>query len=479
MRIAISTILALCVACSGGSTKPKAPEGAAGGYTATRWVPGNASFVLTARTVREAQQGVRNLVETVLPLTGLSVDELSRELGETLQVDPLSPDGLANIGIDLEGGVAVFSDNFNPTIVARLSSAPAFRAFIERQPNLKMQSVVDGGVEVFTANLRHDARISWAIADDWLWVHVKLPDALDDSATWFAASRKPSAPTWTAELSASTPVAGFLDLAKYVGDFTARHTESPRGRLLLTCLKSLPVGRVSLALAGDAKQANARIAMEIGPRINDIVAAKIPAGFAAAAAQAPLAVQLNVGARFVRDHHPACFEYLRIGEVTGELGIDAGRGYLRTFDPDNKDGSGAVALDLAHPRYIEAQLGKIPLRSAFERSRTFEGMKGKALSIPTFPTIEYVLQPTAAFAGIGEGQLSTMIGNGAPVAGPLFDITAQPPGLSIESWTALLELLDIDDAKPIATRLQNWRQLRVNLTIEGTRLVLAATGTRR
>jgi hypothetical protein len=476
-------ILVLCAAslfaCSGGGGKSvTTPANAAvNGYSATRWVPGNVTYLLTSRTNREAQQAVRDLIETFGPLVQLDIDEVSREITRLLLVDTLSPEAVAGIGIDLEGGFALFSEGYNPTVVTKLASPPAFRAFIERQQNLKLQSVVEGGIEVFTAPLSGKVRVSWAIADDWLWVHLLLPDVPDDSATWLAASRKPSAPTWAAELSAANaPVAGFIDTARLLTEAASRATGGVQA-----CLQSLPFGRTSLALAGDAKQANARVAIELGtaaPAFAKLVDG-IPDGFAAATAQVPLAIQMNANLQRVAAAYGACFQLTGLADELAEFGVSSGRGYLRTFDPDNKSGSGALSLDLTHAKFVNDQIGRIPMRSAFERSRTIAGLPGKALSIPTFPTIEYIIQPTVAYAGIGDGQLSTMIGKGGRVPGPVLEVAVQPQGLSTESWSELFELLEIDNAKRVAERLQRWRQARVNLTIEGSRLVLAATGTRR
>lgn len=481
-QVICRVVLALCAvslsACSGGrSAKPTGPATAVGGFSATRWVPGNVSYLLTARTNREAQQSVRDLIETFGPFINLGIDEVSREITRVLLVDTLSPEAVSGIGIDLEGGFAVFSEGYNPTVVTKLASAQAFRAFIERQQDLKLQSVVDGGVEVFTAPLAGKVRVSWAIADDWLWVHLLLPDFADDSATWFAASRKPSAPTWSAELAAANaPVAGFVDTARILGEAAGRMNETDKA-----CLQSLPFGRTSIALGGDATQANARVAIELGAASADLAAALdgIPDGFAAATAQVPIAIQMNVNLQRLRAKYETCLRLTGLVDELEEFGVGSGRGYLRSFDPDNKTGSGAVSLDLTHARFIEAQVSRIPMRSAFERSRTIAGMPGKALSIPTFPTIEYIVQPNLALAGIGDGQLATMIGKGGRVPGPVLEVAVQPQGLSVESWSELFALLDIDNAKRVAERLQRWRQARVNLTIEGSRLVLAATGTRR
>ena len=481
-------ILVLCAAAllaCGAKSNRTGPSGSAavGAYTATRWIPAKASYAITSRTVREAQQGVRDLIETFGVLADVSVAKVSEELTKIMFVDPLSPEAATSIGIDLDGGFAMFSDAYNPTLVARLASAPAFRAFIERQ-DLKMQSVVVDGVEVFSAPLRGKLRVSWAIADDWLWVHFSLPDVPDDSATWFAASRKPGEPTWRADLEAAKggaepPVVGFVDTARFVADLQGR---APELGACFATLDAGALGKLGIALAGDPKQANARLSLDVGalaPRIASSVL-PIPEGFAAATAQVPISAQLNIDLAALRAKAEPCLKLANENlRQLDELGIRAGRGYLRTFDPDDREGTGAVSLDLTHKDFFAAQLDRLPGRSFMERKRTFGPYAGKALSIPMFVTVDYVLQDHIALAGIGDGQLLMMIGKGGTVPGPLLEVAVQPLGLSTESWTELFKLLEIDNANRVVERLQRWRAARVNLTIEGSRLVLVASGTRR
>jgi hypothetical protein len=239
---------------------------------------------------------------------------------------------------------------------------------------------------------------------------------------------------------------------------------------------------VTLALGADPKQANARIALDVGPLAATFASMTlpIPEGWATATAQVPLAAQWNLDLAAARKQLEPC---LRLFDVDlrklDELGLRAGRAFLRTFEPDDRKGSGAVSLDLTHKDFFASMLDDIPLRSTFERKRTFGPYAGKSLSVPMFPSIEYVLTDQLALAGVGEGQLLMMIGKGGTTPGPVFEVAVQPLGLSIESWTELFKLVDIDNAKRVAERLQRWRDARVNLTIDGTRLVLAAHGTRR
>lgn len=485
-RVILGLCAAALIACGGSkpTTQPTNGAAVAGGYAAARWVPGQARYALMAKTVREAQQGARDLIEMFGVFADVTVAEASAELTQVLTVDPLSPDALASIGIDLESGFALFSESYNPTLVARLSSPPAFRAFVEQIPNLKLQSVVVEGIEVFSAPLPKRSRISWAIADDWLWVHVQLPEVPDDSATWFASSRKPGAITWGSEIAVAKgqtepPLIGFIDAAWFVADVGQRVPEVGR------CTSTLPIasiGKLALRLFGTPQEPHAYFTLDVGalaPRIES-VRLPVPDGWSTATAQVPIAAQANIDLAAARPTLEPCLRLFGVDlRDFDELGIRAGRGYIRSFDPDEREGTGAVSLDLTHKKYFDAQLDRVPMRSAMERKRTFGPYTGRQLSIPMFLTVDYVLQDRLMLAGVGDGQLSTMIGKGGTVPAVLAELAVQPQGLSIESWTELLKLLEVDHARSIAERLQRWRAASVSLSMDGPRLVLAASGKRR
>ncbi|HLL22752.1 MAG TPA: hypothetical protein VK427_11500, partial [Kofleriaceae bacterium] len=304
----------------------------------------------------------------------------------------------------------------------------------------------------------------------------------DDSATWFTRSRKPGTPTWAAEISNGNgaPVVGFVDTARFLADAQGQVPAIAQCASQLQLAGNL--GRVGIALSGDPQVTRARFSVDVGalaPRIASSALA-VPEGFAKAVAQAPLAVQWNLDLAAVRARLDPCMRLFDVdlGAVE-QIGIRAGRAFVRTFDADEREGTGALSLDLAHKRFLADKLDDIPLRSTLERKRTFGPYAGKSLSIPMFLSVDYVLQDQLALAGVGDGLLLAMIGSGGSVPGPLAELAVQPLGLSVESWTALFELAEIHNANAVATQLQRWREVRVNLAIEGTRLVLAASGTRR
>jgi len=160
-------------------------------------------------------------------------------------------------------------------------------------------------------------------------------------------------------------------------------------------------------------------------------------------------------------------------------GVRAGRAVLQAFDPDDKSGAGAFALDLAHKTFFASQLDEIPMRSTLERNRTFGPHKGHSITIPFVATIEYVLTDKLALGAVGEGLLAKVVGTGTLLPGPVAAIDILPPAMSAEAWKTIIESLDRRSAEGLVERLMRWREGHIAVTIEGTSLLVAATGVRR
>jgi len=181
-----------------------APPAVAKEFPATRWVPAHPTYVIAAPTVRVAQRGLADLIDSLGVVAGIDAGEVSRDLSRMLAVDPLSPDALATMGIDIDGGFALFSEDISPTFVGHLSSPEAATAFFDRQRErgLVTQSVLVDGIEVFSAQLPGTSlRVGWAIATDWLWVHFTVPGAHEDGQSWFQSSHTPEGPGWGRQLA--------------------------------------------------------------------------------------------------------------------------------------------------------------------------------------------------------------------------------------------------------------------------------------
>jgi hypothetical protein len=75
--------------------------------------------------------------------------------------------------------------------------------------------------------------------------------------------------------------------------------------------------------------------------------------------------------------------------------------------------------------------------------------------------------------------LASVVGRGPAASGPLVAIDVAPPVLAKEVWLKGLEILDAPQAAWIAEHLVRWRDGHVALSLDGTRLVLEASGNRR
>jgi len=479
------------LACGGSRTStppPAGPPAAARDFTATRWIPARPTYAVAARSVRDAQRATVDVIDSFGMIAGVEVGEVSRALRGMLAVDPLAPEAITAMGIDVDGGIAMFSESMNPTFVVHLSAPDQTQAFFdrERERGLATQSQIVDGAEIFTAKLDSKLGVSWVVVKDWLWIHFTLPIGVDEGTTWFTSSRTAGAPTWSAdwewaEQGGKPTLVGFVDPRGLLSKLSVRIPEA------VACARLFePVGRVGFSIEGDGRRVGGRLAIDVGSSANGIAKAVLPApnGWGAAAGTAPLAVQWNLDLLALRTWLTPCARtFDRDLSAIDTYGVRTARVLLQSFDPDDKSGSGAVALDLTSGKYFASLLDQIPLRSTFESRRTYGPHAGRSLSVPFGPKIDYVLTDTLALAGVGDGLLARVVGGdatrtpGAP--GPLLAIDVMPGGLSRETWEFLLRTAEIPQSKRIAERLMRWRDGHLAIKVDGTRLVLEASGNRK
>ena len=499
MRLAILAVLV--IGCGGHASSPAASSSGSGsgagvpGFPATRWVPARPTYVFASATVSDAQRSLRDAIDVLGIATGIDLRDATRVLEGVLGVDPLHPDPLAAIGVDPHGSWALFSEALSPTIVVHLTAPGQLTAFLDRQRKrgLVTQSTIVDTTEVVSAELFGRVTLSWAIAGDWLWLHLAPASAHEDAASWFAASRGTHGDGWIGNwrwaqhaAGAAAGLIGFLDLHGPVAGAIARLPGA------VACANLIePVGRVAVAVDGDEHHVGARIAIDVGSTtaIRPLIL-PAPTGWNAAAAPAAIAVQWNLDLSAVRSWLAPCLA--AVGgplALPDEPSVRAGRGMLLGFDPDARSGAGAVALDLTSSAFLERQLDRIPLRRALERSRTFGAYQGSSIAIPFSVTIEYVLQQKLALAALGEGVLARLVAPGvaSPGPGPIFALDVAPPAMSAEAWATVLHVLaqqSVAGSPGPATRhaverLMRWRDAHLAVTAEPTELVLTASGNRR
>ncbi len=494
--LAIASVLA--AACGGKSTGPSAAG--AGGNVATvfptaRFVPAQPTFVVSASSMRAAQGSFREIADLLGMAGGFEVSDVGAAMAYLIGVDALSADAVSGIGVDLDSSAVLFSEDTNPTFVVKINAPEALTAFFDRQRErgLHTTSVVVGKTEVFTAKIDSDVAVSWAVENEHLWVHFTF--GAPDGTAWFEHSRAPTGTkwvdgyTWAQHLATQAPaLVGVLD-AKSLLATAASH--APAASECLGMLSS--VERVGLTVeAGTSKQLGAKLAIELGGAAQGIASSLLapPPGWAAARSGAPLAADWNLDLRAAAGFVQRCMVKVddRGNHIGGgpnlvgmldQYGVRTARVLLHSLDVDEKEGRGAIALDLSNANFLRAQLDQIPRRSMFESARTFGAYKGKHISVPFVGAGDYVLDDRVAIAAMGDGLLQ-QIGTGAPAGQPpILAIDVRPPGLPVDVWQFLLAQAGAPSPDRFAQRLMTWAELHVGAKLDGTSLVIDAAGTHR
>jgi hypothetical protein len=490
VRLALLS-LAVSTACIGSRTvggpsvagAPAFPE-----YAATRWIPAKPSYVVAAKSFTNAQHAVRDFADSFGMFVGVDARGMSHALQDVISIDPLSPDPIAGLGVDLAGGFAVFSEDVNPTFVFHLSAPQQIQAFFDhqRQRGMVTQSVMVEGAEVFTTQIGGGVTVSWAIADSWMWVHFGFPGIRDD-AQWFADSRHAGGEAawgdsfrWAqnagGKLARSPNVVGYANLH----DLVAGAVSHSR---LGACMRLVePVGRIAISMDGDGKHAQGRVALDLAPGASDAMARHvmpIPAGFAAVAENAPLALQWNLDLDAIVAWLSPCASADQIGiDKVLEFGVRSARVILKSFDLGDKSGTGVVAFDLSRAAFFAKQLDEIPFRSRLESNRRFGRLDGHHLSIPFGPKIDYILTDHLAMAGLGDGLLERVVGGGVQ-PGPVLALDISPPALAAQAWEWIYDKLGVPNPRWASDQLLHWNDGHIVVRIDGNQLILDAFGDRR
>lgn len=490
-------ILAVIATACGGRTPAVAGREGPPPFAAARWVPAQPSYVLASPHLDDAQRAARDAIDLVSAVTGYELADAMRMSAGLFGVDVLHADPLAEIGVDVRGGWAVFGDP-SPTLVVHLAAPPQMQAFLDRQRDrgLVTRSVVVDRTDVVSAALPIGLTVSWAIDGDWMWVHVAAPGTSDDAERWFTASHAAHAPGWTGNWAWAQRAAGAAATLVGVLDLHALHgaIATAIGRLpdAVACARLVePIGRVALAFEGDERHVSARLALDVGSteRLRAMLLPP-PGGWAAATAGAALAAQWNLDLAAARPYLAPCAAV--VGASLAEIdasGVRAGRAALLGFDPDALSGTGAIALDLTGPAYFEHQLDRVPLRRTLESSERFGPYRGHSLSIPFSVTVDYVLERHLAIAAIGDGLLARLVApaeHREPVP-PIAAIDVAPPALSAHAWQTLIDSIAerrLDTApggfvRVLVEHLRAWRDGHLAVTAEGSEIVVTASGHRR
>ncbi len=498
MRFTTSALISLVCACGGGSQRgAEGPHASAdvAAYAALAYVPNQPTYLVTAHTVRDAQRSVTDTIDSFGMLVGEGSREAGQALEEVLGMDPLTEQGLAKLGVDPKGSIALFAESAYPTILVQLAAPETTQSFFSDIRNrMATKSVVVEGVEVVTAPFLYGAEASWALDKQWLWVHFGKKGG-DPSADWFTHSHHATGSAWTT---------GF-GWAKHAREkLTSGGQGTPQGEGLLgffdshallalarvaapelgACLDRFqPIGLGGFAIEGDGHHVGGRLAFELGPAARSIAAAVLPPppGFEAVAAKAPLAVSWNLDLGAIASFIEPCVK--TAGGSTSfitKYGVRTMRLAVQTLDPADKSGSGVIAADLSDKTFLAQLLDQIPKRSFFESDHTFGSFAGHRISIPFVAKLDYVLDASHGFAAMGDGLMDTLVMGASPSAPPVFSLDLVPSGFSETVWNFVISAVTNEwFAKRASSALQGWQDGHIRVTIDRDSLVIDAAGNRR
>jgi len=478
-------LLALAIAACGGHAGHVAgpTSGApAAAFAATRWVPASPTYLVAAKTVRDGQRALHDVLDDLGLVGDFEVSDASHELGQLLGVDPLSSEAMANIGVDLAGGMAMFSEDFTPTFVVHLASPEAFQAFLDQQRTKGLATIsrmVDG-VELFTAKLGGDVAIAWAVDKDWLWVHF---GAKGMTPEWFEHSHQaPGSVTaawsaawdWAQQHAGKAAVVGFARMHDFVGATMKRVSNGH------TCLQQLEaIDKVGFAFDVDGTKAGAHLTFDLGTSAANLASHVLapPPGWQAVAQNAPLQLQWNLDLDAVTTWLSPCAHAISSDPDPfadlKQYGVRTGRAIVLSVDPGDKSGAGAIALDLANGTFLESYVDKV---SHFSSDKTFGPYRGHHVSIPFVAKLDYVFDEHVAIAAMGDGVMDRVTAGAPGAAPPVFSLSVMPDGMPKDTWVWLLDQAGVSNPKRLVDRFSAWREAHLTAALEGTSLVVEVAG---
>ncbi|MCE9573773.1 MAG: hypothetical protein K8W52_11520 [Deltaproteobacteria bacterium] len=479
-------VLFALVACHGG--KGASHPGAPLAYPATRWIPGDATYAVTARRSRDAAIVLRDLVAVVGMIGDFDERDASRGAMKELGFDPFDPTTFGAVGVDPDGGLAVFSQGLSPTFAIALTDPATTTAAIDRlrQGGIAVQVGREQGVEVYTFAGDREVHVHWAIADKWLFVHIEIRPEHEAELAWFRALRAADgawagSPDLAASLAAARTggpdaptVIGAVRLPAVLAKMVA--LGAPRG-----CADQLgAVGRIFVAARSDARDARGSIAVELAGGIPADATFAAPAGWATARDQAPLQAEWGIDLDRVVPRLLACDAGL--GRELARLPVKAGRAYVHSLDLDDLDGRGAAWVATREPRMVADMLDEIPARSLAEHKRTAHGVPVVDVSVPMLPKFSYVLGQGTFLGAAGGGEIDRVIGDGTTQPAALARIAVAPQAWPVELWDELFKAAGLSRegarGRTIA-RLRRWTLGEIELSTTATGVILTAHGARK
>lgn len=492
-------LVAFVFAC-GPKAGPKGPDGmpaAVQAYAGLRWVPPDATYAVVTRRTEDLVVLGRNLLDALGIPGEFDTAEVSREMSRELGIDLLSTEALADLGVDLRRGAAIWSRGLTPSFAIPLADPQRFAAELERRrgDGMVVQTSRAHDVDVYTFRPERDVAFHWTVAGDWFLFHVEVAEEREADGAWFESA-------W----SARGGLAGHADFAAALEEGERRiGPDAPLIGLVRTpailalpllaealrgdgagCAPLLaPLGRGFLAAGVRDQDVRGAVVLEVGAAIDSIrkLALPVPAGWVKARGDAPLQLDLGVDVHAISRAFQPCTDE----DLVRELDMDelrGGRLFAHAVDLERMQGSGAAVAELVNPRFLDETLdgllGQIPGISLMSKKKKAGAIAYTEVAVPSFPAFAYGTSNATAFGAIG-GLLPKVLDGGIVAGGDeLAHFAVIPRSWPAATWDSLLAgLIHREEARAdTIRRLHAWARGEVSVTAEGRALVLTAHGVR-
>jgi hypothetical protein len=487
-------ILAACGGKPAATPAPAATPPLLARYPALRWVPAEATYAVTATSLRDAAAIMRELVSAF----GIPVDvgpgHADDAMREALGLSVMVVEDLAAAGLDLDGGTAIFSHALHPVLVLPVADAERLRGFADAfraERSVGVRQIM--GHAVYRWDAGGGSALEWAHIDDWLLLYWGPAGATDDLRWLQAALGTPAgggiatSPDFEAaagpllDLEALPPIVG-------VGRPAAlrRHLSAALPGAYAGCLEPLTrVQSLALTMGTDWNGADGALIATLDPAAAQTLREHRPAP--APSGMATLRDQAAVYAAIGLDLH-------RLGRALSGTGCPAVAGLAPALagapqaidavavelDAGRLEGRGAVHLAIPGRDFVTPYLDQIPRRSWFESDARISGVEVTVLDVPAIARITYRLTDRSFTAAYGRDMAEAVWGRGGEVEGGELAAAGLVPERITDLPAALRLIGDLifpygmsrEYAERAAARLARYRYGRVAAGLDGDRLVI-------